>query len=196
MSLDKNFAFEVNVYISDSFTTVWTKTFTVGKGIFPFFINTVKSSVGVNGFPKKEKSFEVTGELLVNDKTIFDLIYPIGSIYMSVNSTNPSTIFGGTWEQLKDRFLLGAGNTYSNGSTGGSATHTLTIDEMPVHSHRNSHYVVGANAPGYGGWENTIASGNSGNDYRASANSNETGGGKAHNNMPPYLVVYMWKRTG
>ena len=54
--------------------------------------------------------------------TIFDDIYPVGSIYMSVNNTNPSNLFGGTWTQLKDRFLLGAGSTYTNGSTGGSAT--------------------------------------------------------------------------
>lgn len=67
---------------------------------------------------------------------ITDLVYPIGSIYMSVNSTNPGTLFAGTtWEQLKDRFLLGAGDTYSAGDTGGSASHTLTMDEMPSHNH-------------------------------------------------------------
>ena len=64
-----------------------------------------------------------------------DFIYPIGSIYMSVNSTNPGTLFGGTWSQLKDRFLLGAGNTYTNGNTGGAATVTLTVNRMPKHSH-------------------------------------------------------------
>ena len=61
--------------------------------------------------------------------------YPVGSIYLSVNSTNPGTIFGGTWEQIKDRFLLACGSTYSNGSTGGEAKHTLTTNEMPSHSH-------------------------------------------------------------
>ena len=62
-------------------------------------------------------------------------IYPVGSIYISVNSTSPASLFGGTWEQLKDRFLLSAGNTYTAGSTGGEANHTLTVDEMPSHSH-------------------------------------------------------------
>ena len=52
-----------------------------------------------------------------------DDIYPVGSIYMSVNNTSPSTLFGGTWEQIKDTFLLSAGNTYTAGNTGGSATH-------------------------------------------------------------------------
>lgn len=69
--------------------------------------------------------------------TPFDIynLYPVGSIYMSVNSTNPSNYFGGTWEQIKDRFLLACGSTYSNGSTGGETTHTLTVNEIPSHNH-------------------------------------------------------------
>lgn len=71
-------------------------------------------------------------------------IYPVGSIYMSVNNVNPSTVFGGTWEQIKDKFLLACGDTYNNGATGGSATHTpsgtvgnhtLTAAEIPSHTH-------------------------------------------------------------
>ena len=65
----------------------------------------------------------------------FNKIYPVGSIYMSINSTDPSELFGGEWEQIKDRFLLACGTTYSNGATGGEATHTLTTNEMPTHSH-------------------------------------------------------------
>lgn len=56
-------------------------------------------------------------------KKILDLVYPIGSIYISVNSTSPSTLFGGEWTQLKDRFLLGAGSTYIAGEKGGTTTH-------------------------------------------------------------------------
>ena len=56
--------------------------------------------------------------------------FPVGSIYLSVNNTNPGSVFGGTWVQIKDRFLLGAGSTYTAGKTGGSATHTLTINEI------------------------------------------------------------------
>ena len=61
--------------------------------------------------------------------------YPVGSIYMSVNSTSPATLFSGSWQRIQDRFLLCAGSTYAAGSTGGEATHKLTIDEMPSHSH-------------------------------------------------------------
>lgn len=62
-------------------------------------------------------------------------IYPVGSIYLSVNNTNPSELFGGTWQQIKDKFLLCSGDTYSNGATGGSATHTLAVNNLPSHNH-------------------------------------------------------------
>lgn len=114
-------------------------------------------------------------------------VYPVGSIYMSVNNTNPSTLFGGTWEQLKDRFLLAAGNTYSAGSTGGEATHTLTVNEMPSHNHPYYRY-TNSGKDGPGGFYKVDYENNTG--YTGSA-----GGGQPHNNMPPYLAVYVWKRT-
>ena len=124
-------------------------------------------------------------------KTVVDLMYPVGSVYISVNETNPSTLFGGTWERLKDRFLLASGGAYQNGATGGEATHTLTVDEMPSHTH--------------GGNSQTVAQGDGGNksvlcrtiygDVAAEATTLATGGGQAHNNMPPYLAVCIWKRT-
>ena len=70
----------------------------------------------------------------------YNKIYPVGSIYMSINSTNPSTLFGGEWEQIEDTFLLACGTSYSNGATGGSATVTLTENQMPSHTHiQDSH---------------------------------------------------------
>lgn len=124
--------------------------------------------------------------------TVLDKVYPVGSIYMSVNSTNPKTLFGGTWVQIKDRFLLAAGTTYKAGATGGEATHTLTESEMPNHKH--SIWL-----PNDGG-EQSAAIGypdaGSKNTYYAEASKTSgTGGGAAHNNMPPYLAVYVWKRT-
>lgn len=124
--------------------------------------------------------------------TPFDIynLYPVGSIYMSVNSTNPSNYFGGTWEQIKDRFLLACGNTYSNGVTGGEATHTLTVAEMPSHKH------TAWTAQG-GSWaRETVCCGNTTTRNAADYDSiSYTGGSQAHNNMPPYLAVYVWKRV-
>lgn len=126
---------------------------------------------------------------------IYNNIYPIGSIYMSVNSTNPANLFGGTWEQIKDRFLLACGSTYNAGATGGEATHTLTINEMPSHRHQ-----LTANGDGpslYPDWGKTSGWGVPSKHLDGNGgivSSALTGGGQAHNNMPPYLAVYMWKR--
>ena len=82
-----------------------------------------------------------SNQLLYNDKEVIlkenflNLVYPVGSIYWSSKNTNPGTLFGGTWVQIKDRFILAAGDSYSNGATGGAATVTLTVSNMPSHSH-------------------------------------------------------------
>ena len=120
--------------------------------------------------------------------------FPIGSIFLSVVSTNPNTLLGyGTWSQLKDRFLLGAGNTYTNGNTGGSATHTLTINEIPSHRHSAQGYrVVKSDGGGVAVLPRNVISADA---VDTNPPILSAGGGQAHNNMPPYLVVYMWKRT-
>lgn len=118
----------------------------------------------------------------------FNKIYPVGSIYMSINSTDPSELFGGEWEQIKDRFLLACGTTYSNGATGGEATHKLTVNEIPSHEH-----LTGNRASyGTGNVNATIGYYNSGST--SSVSTSLTGGSQAHNNMPPYLAVYCWVR--
>ena len=82
-----------------------------------------------------------SNQLLYNDKEVIlkenflNLVYPVGSIYWSSKNTNPGTLFGGTWTQIKDKFILAAGDSYSNGATGGAATVTLTVSNMPSHSH-------------------------------------------------------------
>lgn len=119
-------------------------------------------------------------------------LYPVGAVYISVNSTSPASLFGGTWEQLKDRFLLGAGDSYAAGGTGGEATHTLKITEMPSHNHASGHgYLNVANGTDKQALANQYLSGD---DYSGNGTS-YIGGGAAHNNMPPYLAVYMWKRV-
>ena len=81
---------------------------------------------------------------------LINAIYPVGSIYMSVNSTSPATLFGGTWQRIQDRFLLSAGSTYSAGATGGEATHTLTSGEMPSHKHSVGAHAHGLNSHTHG----------------------------------------------
>ena len=125
--------------------------------------------------------------------TIFDNIYPVGSIYMSVNNTNPSNLFGGTWTQLKDRFLLGAGSTYTNGSTGGSATQRLSAANLPSHTHPQYVATNGGSTSAnldYNGWVSN------GKAVAQGIPTGATGQGTKFDIMPPYLVVYMWQRTG
>lgn len=110
---------------------------------------------------------------------------------MSINATSPSTLFGGTWERLKDQFLLAAGDTYPAGSTGGEAEHTLTVDEMPSHTHAER--IEWSNTKGWGLITSYSNEANAVVD--TGTRTGATGGGKPHNNMPPYLAVYAWKRT-
>ena len=121
------------------------------------------------------------------------LLYPIGSIYMSIQDTNPSVFFGGTWERIaKGKTLVGVdeNDTDFNASskTGGEKEHTLTIDEIPEHDHR-----VFIDQQGSGGkWGPTGTVQQSTNRYTSTG---ETGGDQPHNNMPPYYTCYIFVRT-
>lgn len=124
------------------------------------------------------------GALVKSD--LLNMVYPVGSIYMSVNNVSPASFLGGTWEQIQGRFLLASSESYPAGSTGGEATHTLTEGEMPRHVH-NGHFI---NLSMAGGFDYVP-----GGQYAADSDTTPTGGGQPHNNMPPYLAVYMWQRT-
>lgn len=151
---------------------------------------------------KAKKLFpDITFKKLLNKQV--DMMYPVGSIYMSVNDTSPTTLFGGTWERIKDTFLLSAGDTYAGGSVGGESTHTLTIDEMPSHEgHLETNGTnMGGNIAAF--LNNTILTvhGSIGRGWNVQMGNeivpagHTKGSGLAHNNMPPYLAVFVWKRT-
>ena len=117
---------------------------------------------------------------------IRNTFYPVGAIYLSYAAKSPADLFGGTWTQIQNRFLVGVGSSYAAGATGGEATHKLTVNELPSHSHNYSY-------PGYeAGTEWYGASGTAkGNTVATTA----VGGGAAHENRPPYFAVYIWRRT-
>lgn len=128
----------------------------------------------------------------VGSNFVLDNVYPIGAVYMSMNSTNPGTLFGGTWEQVQGKFLLGVSSAYPAGSSGGESEHTLTTAEIPDHTH-SFKYTGQAEAIGVNSIRLYQAEPNQYNAYSGGQSSNC--GGQAHNNMPPYLSVYIWYRT-
>jgi hypothetical protein len=127
---------------------------------------------------------------------ILDFIYPVGTIYLSINNINPSTFLGGTWElwgQGKTIVGVDSGDTDFNLSekTGGEKEHTLTINEMPSHSHgisANAHISSQAYSSGEARWPWT-------DQQEANRATMNAGGGQAHNNLQPYITCYMWKRV-
>ena len=157
---------------------------------------------------------------------ILNSIYPVGSIYISTVATSPATLIGGTWTPIHGRFLVAqgsngaSGNQYLNvaaGSMSGEAKHTLSVSEMPKHRHNFGLKDWGRQGAGgsdteiptlpspytKGGGSNYCcpAFGNKVSNYTGISSRGDTiiwpnGGSAAHNNLPPYLAVYMWKRTG
>lgn len=129
----------------------------------------------------------------IGSNFVLDNVYPVGSIYMNVNSTNPGTLFGGTWEQIQGRFLLGMSSSYPAGSQGGEAEHTLTISELPNHTHSIIGYSESGND--YSGSDAELSFTYNTTKKGWSGRTASVGNNQAHNNMPPYLSVYIWKRT-
>lgn len=130
--------------------------------------------------------------------SLWDQIYPVGSIYTSVNATNPSTLFGGVWEQIANgRTLVGVDTSQTEFNTvkktGGEKTVTLTVEQIPPHSHPLEYYVNnGNNMPG--GYDKFLAYGMPAGSL-SYTNNTYTGGGQAHNNLQPYFTCYFWLRV-
>ena len=178
-SVDKNYDFML--IIADSFDYY---TYNVFLQTSKPELSIRNNMVGINCVPSEDN-----GTLQINGKSLLDLTYPIGSIYMSVNSASPDILFGGEWEPITDTFLLCAGSTYSAGSTGGAATHKLSVSEMPSHTHNFAQH-------SYSGTEKTYTGSVLNNPIVwSSENIKSTGGNQPHNNMPPYIAVYCWKRV-
>lgn len=154
-------------------------------------------------FDWSKEDFNINGTLKVNSTNIFDLIYPVGAVYISINSTSPQTLFGGTWEQIQGQFLLGASSAYPAGSTGGSkdavvvahthnpanqsgyygfitsASKAFTVGDMGTQSGSGRYYPYSTSAY----------------DVSRNTQTGSTGVSGTDKNMPPYIAVYMWYRT-
>lgn len=121
------------------------------------------------------------------DKYYPNCYYPVGFIFITIGDKSPASIYGGTWELLKDKFLLGCGDTFELGTTGGEINHTLTVAELAEHVH--STYNNGGN-----GYPYRIAQVAGSGEGDSLCMTMPAGGNQPHNNMPPYLSVYIWHR--
>lgn len=205
--LDYRETYHVQARAIDELSTITSTEKIVNfKPVFDWSSSDFNFSVDVN----------IGGDLSIKGKSLVDIIYPVGSIYMSLNNTDPTYLFGGEWERLQGRVLVGAGTdtdinglqrTFVANETGGEYNHTLTIDEMPSHTHIQEQHRHAQNKNTFmNDTQNydTRSSGSSGyymganlatyyTDYETAINQN-TGGSLSHNNVQPYLSVYMWKR--
>ncbi len=155
----------------------------------------------VTGSPSDPQYTEVDiamdGNPYARENDFLRRTYPVGAVYIAVNKKSPADLFGGFWERIKDVFLLATGDTYLLGDTGGEASHTLTLNEIPSHTHSTGFYTSNNEDASLG-----LAKPSAGFDGRIFVTSDfayrgyigANGNGAAHNNMPPYLAVYVWKR--
>ena len=183
LNLDNTKAFEFEIEVKDKLQTT-TNTYIVDVGQAIFFISS-----------NLKKCF-INGKRVLTEDEILDMVYPVGAIYMSVNSTSPATLFGGTWVAWgTGRVPVGVDTSQTEfdtvEETGGEKTHTLTVNEIPSHNHKLG-LSAGGNETGYGlNYEYS----NNWRYYQGTDIIESTGGGQAHNNLQPYITCYMWKRT-
>ena len=180
--------------IDDEFNAIQTAVNSKANTNSPALTGTPTSTTASTGTDTTQIATTAFVQQEINAIPAVDLssLYPVGSIYMNAsNGTNPATLIGfGTWVAFgAGRVPVGinSGDTDFDTAeeTGGAKTHTLTVDEMPAHTH---------SVPNSGSQNNSFDSGTTvGNDVTGTSGS--TGGGQAHNNLQPYIVVYMWKRT-
>lgn len=175
-------------YVIDDNISQYSENAVKNKAIAAELVSTYENAV----HDAVEKAVKSAVEQAV--KITKDAVYPIGSYYFSSKETSPEELFGGSWEQIKDCFILAAGDTYIVGETGGEAKHILTTDELPPHKHYTGSMAQNAggaelSTTGKFGYQEVTLSKTSYGNY-----TNESGGGFAHNNMPPYTVAYCWQR--
>ena len=179
-------SFSVTVTVTDSFGESVSATAYLGVGQYAFAMIKQGVVLGPDSYLFDKQSVI---------RSVLDFFYPVGTIYTTEDKGfDPSKRWGGTWELIKDRMIIGAGNSYAVKSTGGEAMHTLTGKETPPHNHtspiRIQWYNEVRNGVMFTGWGASNAQVDYTTQYTGYA-----GEGHAHNNLPPYYSAYIWRRT-
>jgi hypothetical protein len=188
---DSNSTYDIEAIAADNHKSD-TRTTTVSTAFTLMNWNAKGNGMGIGKVSEKENTLEIALDLDIDEdaniQSLFDRIYPIGSIYLAYNHVNPGTLFGGTWERLQNAFLWAVDSSGTIGQTGGEKTVTLTEKQIPSHTH-GSVYSQHASGTKDKAWYTTTGT-------NMAYGTVATGGGEAHNNMPPYIQISAWRRTG
>ena len=186
VAADSNSSYDIEVYAKDrhydaSRVTSASTAFTLLN------FHPSGTGIGVGQVCEKENTMQVALDLEIGGKTIVDLIYPVGSIYLAYNHTNPGTLFPGTtWARIYGAFPWFTDGNGQIGLTGGEREVTLKVENLPSHNHGGTY--TNAGTARTHAW---LASGGTAMGY----DTVNAGGGAAHNNMPPYIQIAAWRRT-
>lgn len=207
-----NKSFTIVGKLADRFTSVEFSTTITTESVVMSYDKEGRVGIGKIAERGKPGSLDARGDLygdnaIVNDiiiagKKLRDIFYPVGTIYQSINPDNPSDFIGGIWERFGNgKVLVGvdeADNDFkTSNKEGGEKSHTLTIAELPKHSHGNTNFNTGGRPLSAStGWENTNIGLYRATDYNQENTFNQSvGENQPHNNLQPYVTIYRWRRT-
>ena len=183
---DGNSSYDVEITVQDRHKTASRST-SASTAFTLMNFNAQGNGIGFGQVCEKENTFQCGLDFEVKGKSIIDMVYPVGSIYLAYNHTHPSTLFPGTtWVRIQDAFPWFTGSTGAIGLTGGERTVTLTEETMPIHNHGGTY--TNAGTARTHAWLSGIGT-------AMGYEPVNKGGGKPHNNMPPYIQISAWRRT-
>lgn len=183
---DGNSSYDIEVTVQDNHNTGSRKT-SASTAFTLMNFNAQGNGIGFGQVCEKQNTFQCGLDLEIKGKSIVDIVYPVGSIYLAYNHTNPGTLFPGTtWARIYGAFPWFTDANGQIGLTGGERTVSLTVDNLPAHNHGGTY--TNAGTARTHAW---LASGGSAMGY----DTVNTGGGEPHNNMPPYIQIAAWRRT-
>lgn len=186
VAADSNSSYEVKVEAKDKHNTA-TRGTSASTAFTLMNFNPYGNGIGIGQVCEKENTLQIALEVEIGGKSIVDMIYPVGSIYLAYNHTNPCTLFPGTtWARIYGAFPWFTDANGQIGLTGGERTVSLKVENLPAHNHGGTY--TNAGTARTHAW---LASGGSAMGY----DTVNTGGGEAHNNMPPYIQIAAWRRT-
>lgn len=183
---DINSSYDVEVVAQDRHKSASRST-SASTAFTLLNFNPQGNGIGIGQVCEKENTLQIGLDVEFKGKSLIDTVYPVGSIYLAYNHTNPGTLFPGTtWARIYGAFPWFTDANGQIGLTGGERTVTLTVENLPAHDHGGTYTNAGTSRTH--AW---LASGGSAMGY----DTVSTGGGDPHNNMPPYIQISAWRRT-